>query len=452
MRFAELRDRRVGVWGAGREGLAAHRALRAQDSAREVLVYTDKPAARDERDRFGAGALFAAGADGFGELEACEVVIRSPGVSRYRPEVERLRAAGVELTTGTNLWFAEHGDERIVAVTGTKGKSTTSSLIAHVLNGSGLRATLGGNVGRAPLDLLDPDSPPDVWVLELSSFQAADLERGPSIGVVLNIHPEHLDWHGTPERYLEDKANMITRRADTVAVLNRADPRVAALASRVVDVRWFGDELGLHADERGGIRRGAELLYEPGTLRLRGVHNALNACAALTAVEALGIDPAGLAEQLRSFEPLPHRLEPVGTFEGRTFVNDSISTTPAAAIAALDALSGSPIALIAGGYERGQDYTALAERIAGAGVELVVGLPDTGRRIASEVEALGAGAPSTSLAADVDAAVRLAAAAVPEGGVVLLSPAAPSYVQFKDFEERGRAFARAAAQVAEGVA
>jgi UDP-N-acetylmuramoylalanine--D-glutamate ligase len=448
MRFAELAGRRVGVWGAGREGLAAHRVLRDQDPARESVIYTDAPVAPAEREAFGEGARFADGADGFAELAACEVVIRSPGVSRYRPEVEGLRAAGVELTTGTNLWFEEHGDERVVAVTGTKGKSTTSSLIAHLLNESGVPATLGGNVGRAPLDLLRIDPAPAVWVLELSSFQAADLERGPSIGVLLNLHPEHLDWHGTPERYVADKANLFLRRPDTVAVLNHADARVAELAEKVADVRWFGDERSLHADERGGIRRGAELLYEPGTLRLRGVHNALNACAGLTAVAELGLDPAALAEPLASFEPLPHRLEPVGTYRGVTFVNDSISTTPPAAVAALRALAGSPIALIAGGYERGQDYGALADAILDSSVELVVGLPDTGRRIVAEVEARSDGRPATAIASDVDEAVAVAAAGVPEGGTVLLSPAAPSYVQFRNFEERGAAFARAAARVA----
>jgi UDP-N-acetylmuramoylalanine--D-glutamate ligase len=336
----------------------------------------------------------------------------------------------------------------VVAVTGTKGKSTTSSLIAHLLNESGVAAVLGGNVGRAPLDILHVDPPPAVWVLELSSFQAADLERGPSIGVLLNIHPEHLDWHGTPERYMADKANLFLRRTDTVAVLNHADARVAALAEKVVDVRWFGDERSLHADERGAIRRGADVLYEPGTLRLRGVHNALNACAALTAVEELGLDPAALGDALGSFEPLPHRLEPVAAYGGVTFVNDSISTTPAAAIAALRALSEGPIALIAGGYERGQDYTALAAAIADSTVELVVGLPDTGKRIVTEVESLGDGRPATALAADVDEAVAVAAAGLRAGGTVLLSPAAPSYVQFRDFEERGRAFARAAERVA----
>ncbi|MFL5780930.1 MAG: UDP-N-acetylmuramoyl-L-alanine--D-glutamate ligase [Thermoleophilaceae bacterium] len=448
MRFADLAGRRVGVWGAGREGLAAHRALHGQDPAREVVIYTDQPTPEPEREAFGAGAAFADGADGFGRLAGCEVVIRSPGVSRYRPEVERLRATGVELTTGTNLWFEEHDDERVVAVTGTKGKSTTSSLVAHLLNESGVPAVLGGNVGRAPLDILSVDPAPDVWVLELSSFQAADLERGPSIGVLLNIHPEHLDWHGTPERYAADKANMFLQRSDTVAVLNHADARLTALAEKLVDVRWFGDERSLHADERGGIRLGAELLYEPGTLQLRGVHNALNACAALTAVEELGLDPAALGDALRSFQPLPHRLEPVATYGGVTFVNDSISTTPAAAMAALNALADAPIALIAGGYERGQEYTELAAAIVDSTVELVVGLPDTGKRIVAEVDALGNGSPATALAADVDEAVAVAAAALSAGGTVLLSPAAPSYVQFRNFEERGRAFASAAGRAA----
>jgi UDP-N-acetylmuramoylalanine--D-glutamate ligase len=451
VRFSELAGRRTGVWGAGREGLAAHRALMAQAPDREVVVYTDEPVPPEERDRFEGAALFASGADGWARLEACEVVIRSPGVSRYRLEVERLTEAGVSITTGTNLWFAEHGDERVVAVTGTKGKSTTSSLIAHVLNESGVSAILGGNVGRPLMDQLAPDQAPDVWVLELSSFQAADLERGPSIGILLNVHPEHLDWHGTPERYLADKVNMLTRRPDTVAILNRLDPRVAALADTLPDVRWFGGHDELHVDVAGAICDGPAVVYEPGTLRLRGRHNALNACAALTAVAELGIDPAAVPEPLSTFQPLPHRLEPVGTYGGRSFIDDSISTTPAAAIAALEALSGSRIALIAGGYERGQDYTGLARAVAESrAVELVVGLPDTGARIVDEVKAAAAdGVPPTRLAADMDEAVRVAAAGVPVDGVVLLSPGAPSFAQFRDFEERGAAFVRAASHVEE---
>ncbi|MEA2374923.1 MAG: UDP-N-acetylmuramoyl-L-alanine---L-glutamate ligase [Thermoleophilaceae bacterium] len=459
MRFSELAGRRVGVWGAGREGLAAQRALSAQEPDRQVLVYTDKPVPTEDRARFQGRVAFASGDEGFDSLTACEVVIRSPGVSRYRPDVEGLAGDGVTVTTGTNLWFAEHGDERIVAVTGTKGKSTTATLIAHLLNRSGTRAVLCGNAGFPLLDHLHEDPLPDVWVLELSSFQASDLERGPSIGVLLNIHPEHLDWHGTPERYLADKLNMLTASPGTLAILNRLEPRVAGLAPRLEDVRWFGGEQELHVDVAGAIRDGlGDVLYEPGTLRLRGRHNALNACAALTAVAELGLDPAALPEPLASFQPLPHRLEPVGTFGGRSFVNDSISTTPAAAMAALDALSGDRIALIAGGYERGQDYTALGQRIADArNVDLVVGLPDTGKRIVAEVEKAAAahvgptghGAPATRLAADIDEAVRVAAAGVPVDGVVLLSPAAPSYVQFKDFEERGAAFRLAAAHVEE---
>ena len=450
MRFSELTGRRVGVWGAGREGLAAHRALRTQDPEREVLIYTDQPVPTEEREAFGDGARFEHGAGGFGELESCDVVIRSPGVSRYRPEVERLAAAGIELTTGTNLWFAEHGDERVVAVTGTKGKSTTSSLIAHLLNESGVRAALGGNVGRPLLGALGADPTPEVWVLELSSFQAADLERGPSIGVLLNVHPEHLDWHGSPERYLEDKVNLLRRNPDAVSVLNWVDLRVRELAGHLPDVRLFGDVAGYHVDGDGAISKGLERLYEPGALTLRGRHNALNACAALTVVGELGLDPTALAGPLGSFEPLPHRLETVGTYGGHTFVNDSISTTPAAAIAALEALAGTQIAMIVGGYERGQDYTALARRIVESGVALVVGLPDTGKRIIGEVDRVESEhSPDTRLAADVDEAVRLAADGIPPGGVVLLSPAAPSYVQFRDFEERGAAFARAATQAKE---
>ena len=459
MRFSDLAGRRVGVWGAGREGLAAHSALREQDLAREVLIYTDESVPDERRDAFGAGARFEHGPDGFGALEACEVVIRSPGVSRYRPEVERLAASGVQLTTGTNLWFAEHGDERVVAVTGTKGKSTTASLIAHLLNESGVRATLGGNVGRPLLDVLHVDPQPDVWVLELSSFQAADLERGPSIGVLLNVHPEHLDWHGTPEQYMEDKVNLLRRNPDCLAVLNWSDERVRELAGHLPDVRLFADIEGFHLDADGAISRSLDRLYEPDALRLQGRHNALNACAALTVVQELGLDAAALDEALGSFEPLPHRLEPVGVYGGRTFVNDSIATTPPAAIAALEALAGSRIAMIVGGYERGQDYAprltgfriiSLAAALAPSllpSFSLLLSLPLAGCIGVSQKKAADSGARAALKGCR--GTPRVAADGIPAGGVVLLSPAAPSYVQFRDFEERGLAFAQAAARVKE---
>jgi UDP-N-acetylmuramoyl-L-alanine---L-glutamate ligase len=211
LRISALDGKRVGIWGAGREGASAYRALIALTRASEIVVITDSAAPAGERLHFSdiPAARFAHGPAGLRALEACDVVIRSPGISRYRPEVERLSDAGVQMTTGTNLWMAEHANARTIAVTGTMGKSTSSALLAHLARARGEQVVLAGNIGEALLDHLAPAVPPDLWVLELSSFQTADLECSPAIAVVLNLVHDHLDWHGTYERYFADKLQLL---------------------------------------------------------------------------------------------------------------------------------------------------------------------------------------------------------------------------------------------------
>ena len=444
MRVSELDGLRVGLWGAGREAAAAHAALRRLAPAASEVVVTDAPVEPAEHERF-AGARFASGEAALDALAACDVVIRSPGISRYRPEAQALARAGVTITTGTNLWFAERtAAETVIAVTGTKGKSTTASLIAHLLAAGGTRAELAGNIGRPLLDALSLEPAPEIWVLELSSYQVADLERGPRIGVVLNLFREHLDWHGTEEVYFADKLRLVGDPR-TVAVLNARDARLRALDLTGRDVRWFGAAGGYDVCDGAIVRDGAELVPR-GALPLVGEHNALNACAALAALEAAGREVAEPAAALAGFRPLRHRLEPVHRDGNVEFVDDSISTTPESTLAALAALDDRPVALLAGGHDRRQDYGALAEELAGAShVRAVLALPANGSRL---LEAIRAAGPRSGLvlreAEDLDAAVALARSALPEGGVVLLSPAAPSYGAFRNFEERGDRFAAAA--------
>ena len=159
-------------------------------------------------------------------LSLCDVVVRSPGVSRYRPEAEALAAAGVEMTTGTRLWFAEHPAARAIGITGTKGKSTTASLVAHMAGRLGLDVRLAGNIGVPLASFLGPAdaAEPDLWVLELSSFQTSDLDASPSVGVLLNLYREHTDWHGTPERYRADKLNLFAHRAGHALGAERGRP------------------------------------------------------------------------------------------------------------------------------------------------------------------------------------------------------------------------------------
>ncbi len=464
MRVCELDGRRIGLWGAGREAAATFRVLRAPA---DVVVATDAPVGAAEREAF-PDAAFVDGPDGWRTLAGCDVVVRSPGISRYRDDVRALAAAGPALTTATNLWFAEHGDEWVIGVTGTKGKSTTASLVHRLATAAGVRAELAGNIGRPLLDLLDVAPAPELWVVELSSYQAADLDRSPEIAVVVNLYREHLDWHGSEDAYVADKLNVL-RHGPRVAVLNGRDERLLraaeeALAGRSGAARGvdgaeagaaggradtrrllFGVPGGFDVRDRAVVRDG-ETVVDLAATALLGEHNALNVAAALAAIEAAGTLPDDPQAAVAGFEPLAHRLQTVARDGGVTFVDDSISTTPESAVAALRALADRPLVLLAGGQDRGQDFAPLAEAVAAHGrVRAVLGLPDNGARALDAIAARCGDAVATRMAADLDEAVALARSLLGDAGTVLLSPAAPSYGRFKDFTERGARF-RAAAQ------
>lgn len=436
MRVCELDGRRVGLWGAGREASATFRALRSPPG---VVVATDAPVDAAGREAF-PGATFVDGPEAWRALAEVDVVVRSPGISRYRDDVTALAATGVTLTTATNLWFAEHGDECVIGVTGTKGKSTTASLIAALAGAAGARVELAGNIGRALLDVLTPEVKPDVWVVELSSYQLADLDRSPCIGVVVNLFREHLDWHGSEERYVADKLNLLAHDP-WATILNGRDARLAEVAPAGSERVLFGVEGGFDVVGSTVVRDGVPIVDLRRTALL-GEHNALNVAAALTAVEVAGWLPGDPQAALAGFAPLPHRLQTVADVGGVRFVDDSISTTPESAVAALQALPDQPVALLVGGQDRGQDFAPLAAAIAAHGaVQAVIGLPDNGARA---LEAIGDAVP-VQMADDLDDAVVRARAALGGGGVVLLSPAAPSYGRFRDFTHRGERFRQAVA-------
>ena len=441
MRFSALEGRRVGVWGLGREGRSVARAVAARLPGTPLLLVDESRGPGAEGSWEGLPVVGDPGA-----LAACDVVVRSPGVSIHRPEVAALREAGVELTSGTRIWFAEHPDARAIGVTGTKGKSTTSALIAHLAAARGLRVELAGNIGRPLADLLAGPRPAraDLWVLELSSFQTADLDASPGVGVLLNLYREHTDWHLTEQNYWDDKLNLFAHRPDMVSVLNRADPRVRERGAGLPNPRWFRAPEGFDVDA-GGITRAGRPYAPREAVALPGAHNLDNVCAALTALAAVGVEGDDLVEALRGFRPLAHRLEPVRERDGVLFVNDSIATIPEASVAAARALAPRPTVLLVGGRDRRQDYAPLADFLAGpSAVVGVVGLPGNGPDILVRIAEAAPGMPSAA-ASDLGDAVRRALAMLPEGGVVLLSPGAPSGADFGDFEVRGEAFRAAVA-------
>jgi UDP-N-acetylmuramoylalanine--D-glutamate ligase len=458
VRFSELDGASIGVWGAGREiGSFADQLARRLPAARIVVAAFDTAPASDVRDTLRApAARIVTGVDVVAALADCEVVVRSPGVSIHRAELRALREAGVPVTTATALWLAECDGGGVIGVTGTKGKSTTAALAAHLARAAGRTVHLAGNIGVPALDLLDRE-PTDVTVVELSSYHTADLEMGPQVALVTNLFREHTDWHGSEDVYRADKLRVLGLPGVHVGVLNARDEQLALacpevghadiadadmldsdIAHPTIETRRFGTPDGWDVVAEGIAFRD-KLVAANTALPLRGVHNTLNLCAALTALEAFGIAPPPLPASLTGFQPLAHRLEPVAERDGMLWVDDSISTTPESTLAALASFPGREIVLIGGGQDRGQDYTELGRVLADRGAT-VIGVPSTGPRLIAAARSAGT-APTRAIEADdMQEAVELARAQGQVGAVILLSPAAPSYDHYRDFEQRGERF------------
>jgi len=448
MTMAGLAGRRVLVLGTGREGSAIADAI--VPLATTVTAYDDSdgPSAAAWRERWGGRAPLLVGAGADLDPASFDVVIASPGISKHHPVVRALRDAGLLITSGTALWMAEH-HASTTGVTGSKGKSTTASLIQHLGLAFGGHVALGGNIGIPLLSL----APAERYVVELSSYQCSSLTVSPDVAVLTSLFPEHLDWHGSEQEYYRDKLNLIAH-GPRVVVANSLDERLMRLLGELhpgVEVEPGGSAGSFHLVEHDGsvwIARRGEPLVERSRLALLGAHNALNACLALAAVEAAGIAVTADGETLRraieSFRPLEHRLEPIADPSGLTFVNDSLSTSPYAAIEALKAFTGPAVTLIVGGQDRGVDYRPLADHLRAHPIAAVIGLPPSGERILGTI---GSAVPSY-LVGDLPAAVTTARAVTPAEGYVLLSPAAPSYGVYRDYADRAEQFKAAIRQTA----
>ena len=443
MRISELEGKRVAIWGYGREGRAALAALRWRLPRQPITVFCSDGEAESIRAMEDPNLSIDTAVDG-NKLAAFEIVIKSPGISPYTSPAVDAALQGTQFIGGTALWFGENAGARMVCVTGTKGKSTTTALIAHLLRAGGKRTALAGNIGQPLLELLDVEPPPDYWAIELSSYQTREAVR-PQVAVVLNFFPEHLDWHGTEARYFQDKLALVTEGAPRIAVLNAADPRLVGLSvpdtTRVI---WFNDADGWHLEDTE-LYRGPLLVMDTRRLPLPGRHNRMNLCAALAAVEALGLDATWLAQSAFDFKPLPHRLQSLGQRDGIEYINDSISTTPYASLAALDCFKGRSVALIVGGYDRGVDWGAFADRMVTDPPKLIITMGQNGPRIHERLKPLAqAGRFALFEASELEEAVRIARDRLEPSGVVLLSPGAPSFPRYKDYVDRGRHFARSA--------
>jgi UDP-N-acetylmuramoylalanine--D-glutamate ligase len=417
--WSDLTGRRVGVWGLGVEGRANLRAL----AARGIPV-----AARVDDQPAEPGVL-ATGAGGVEALAGCDVVVKSPGISRYREDLRQLEAGGVPVVGGLGLWLAGADRDRVVCVTGTKGKSTTTAIAGHLVAGLGHRVLMGGNFGIAPWD---PDAPQDVdwWVIETSSYQVTDVVAGPSVVAVTSLSEDHLPWHRGAENYFRDKLSLC-RKPGVRTVVAQDDPALRARTAELGPaVRWVGAE--------------QDTTWAAG-LGLLGEHNRRNAAVARAVLVALGVDGADdderIARAAEGFAGLGSRLRPVGEVDGVQFVDDSLSTNVLPTLAAVDAFGGRRVALLVGGEDRGIDYAPLAAGLADRTDLLVLCVPDSGPRIAAT---LRAGAPGVDVrdCASLEEATADGFAWARPDGVVLLSPAAPSFGRYRDYQDRADHFVR----------
>jgi len=483
-----LRCARVAVWGTGAEGRAV--AQLAADLGAAVTVVDDHPAPMLPDAPAPPKLLVDRDFD---------VVVRSPGVSTYRPELAAARSRGALVTTLTALWLEDFGDSPVVAVTGSKGKSTTAVLTAAALRATGRRVALAGNIGRSLTELYGSEAPPvDAYVVEVSSYQAADVTVSPRVGVLTLVAPDHLEWHGSYDRYVADKLNLFGHRSGMTVAVNASDP-VAWEASAHLPGRVgygvLGSGVGLETPagfEPGSDRNFGQALDRHGAaaistgagdvavvtvdgapyasgdilvqskLSLRGVHNLVNFCGALTAARALTgevADVGALRLALDHTAPLESRLRTVASTSSLELVDDALASNPAGAVAALKLFAGRRLCLVAGGADRGVSFEPLVAQLARMRpAPAVIALGPAGARLATEIaaangSALTPGSPSDAgragpvvveAAAGIPEAVQRAVTLLEGSGVVLFSPAAPTPAHEGTYLDRSALFAAAA--------
>ncbi len=448
----EFSGKRVTVMGLGRFGGGVGVAKFLAEQGATVTV-TDLDSAGNLADSMAAvgdGVSYHLGGHRAEDFIDADMVVANPAV---RPDSEYLalaRHSGVPVETEINLFF-ELCPARIIGVTGTAGKTTTVSMIAHALRGPGV--WVGGNIGRSLLSDVHNMTGHALVILELSSAQLHRLGptgRAPGISLVTNISENHLDWHGSMERYVAAK-KFIVSKPTTVAVLNYDDETLRGWARDCAANVLFFSTIGQIRE--GVFVRNGRLVARFGNqdtavldlreMKVPGAHNVANAAAAVAACAAAGADPAKAGAALGTFEGAEHRLEFVRQINGVRYFNDSKATTPASSLAALRSFD-EPTVLILGGRDKGVDYARLADEAARCRAVVLVG------EMAPRLQALLAErAPELECvrAESVEGAALAAANLARPGDVVLFSPACTSYDMFKNFEERGRVFKRVVASI-----
>ena len=388
-------------------------------------------------------------------MDQFDVIFRSPGIKYLEPGIQSAIAKGVDVTSST-AYFLDQRPCKVVGVTGTKGKGTTCTLIHEMLKAGNIDSRLAGNIGKPSISLLNKVNFDSVVVLELSSFQLQDVEVSPDYSVLLNTTEDHLDYHVDKNEYMHAKEALLAHQnEDDLSVLNndyayvkyytplvKGKKKLVSVKKKVKDGAFVDDNVIYYAED-GEKKK----ICKVSDVALIGSHNLENVMPAIVIAKAFGVAIKHIAKVIKEFKGLPHRLELVKKFKGISFYNDSFSTGPMTSMAAVDSFD-EPTVLIAGGYDKGLDYNEWAVRIlTKPNLEIIILVGDTSQKMEDALiaadEKLGEaeGSPTEVLRRqDLEEAVLEAFAVSNDGGVVVMSPAAASFDQFKNYKERGEAF------------
>jgi UDP-N-acetylmuramoylalanine--D-glutamate ligase len=444
MSSMELNGKRVLVVGLGRSGVASALFLKSQGARVTVSDVKSPEQLREEIPvLLDHGIAVETGGHGERTFQNQDLIVVSPGIPVDAAPIAQARALGQPVIGEIEL-AAEFLPVPIVAITGSNGKTTTTTLIGEILAAGGLKTLVGGNIGTPAISLVPQATPETVVVLEVSSFQLETIRSfRPKIGIVLNVTPDHLDRHRTFAAYVDAKARLFeNQQPEDFAVLNADDPTCVDLAARTrAQVFWFSRKK--EVEQGAFVHKGAVLFRREGTQQevmlaaevpLKGAHNLENVLVAVCAGALMGCEGTKIGGAIRNFKAVEHRLEYVATVRGVEYYNDSKATNVDATIKALESFPGN-IHLILGGKDKGSDYTVLNDLLRQR-VKAVYTIGAAAEKIQSQIK----GATNIVSSVTIDAAVRQAAAAAESGDVVLLAPACASFDQFQNYEHRGRVF------------
>jgi UDP-N-acetylmuramoylalanine--D-glutamate ligase len=442
----DLKNKRVLVVGLGKSGLSAAMFLRAQGA--RVTVSDTRSAVALEKEipaLLEAGIMVESGGHGLLTFRRQDLIVVSPGVPMDTPEVKQVVAFGLPVIGELEL-ASRYLQGQVVAITGSNGKTTTTTLVGKIFADAGVPTLVGGNIGLPVIDLVAKSTPETVSVLEVSSFQLETVEEfHPHIALVLNITPDHLDRHGSFEKYAAAKARITERQtADDFLILNAEDKTTQMVALKTkAQIYWFS---GRRPIKQGAFVHGESILFVPregakaepvmpvSDIHLKGSHNVENVLAAVCAARLAKIPAESIRASVAEFKAVEHRLELVKVVNGVEFYNDSKATNVDAAMKAIASFVGG-IHLILGGKDKESDYSLMSGMLAER-VKIVYTIGSAAEKIERQLRGVVKIVPAETL----QVAVAKAAKAATVGDVVLLSPACSSFDQFENYEQRGQVF------------